>query len=95
MKDPFIESQWQELCDHLERVAAHLCVQGDDVAEFRQQIPPDRYPDLLDRVRQATRFANRWREEILDHDQIEESIDEAGRESFPASDPPSFSHSHA
>ncbi len=99
MKDSFVESQWQELCDHLESVADHLGVPKAECASFRSQEPPARYPDLLDRVRQAAQLADTWRggssgdpDDPL-HDQ--ERIDEAGRESFPASDPPTFSHAHA
>ncbi|WP_419187576.1 hypothetical protein [Stieleria bergensis] len=95
MKDPFIDSQWRELCDHLSRVAEHLGGPLREADAFRLQDPPDRFSHLLDRVREATTLANKWRETQTSHRHDDDLIDEAGQESFPASDPPTFSHSHA
>ncbi|TWU46653.1 hypothetical protein [Rubripirellula reticaptiva] len=95
MKNAFIESQWQELCERLAVVANHLGGSEDEVFNFRHQEPPGRYTEYLDCVRAAAQLANKWRDSQTLRQHNEELIDEAGRESFPASDPPTFSHSHA
>ncbi|MCM2369852.1 hypothetical protein [Aporhodopirellula aestuarii] len=102
MKDVFVQSQWDELCDHLNQVAGYFGSKAnrtsqfsDESKAFRQSDPPVRYQDLLERTREAAALAARWRSEIALHDHDEEMIDEASEESFPASDPPAFSHSHA
>ncbi|MFG0255187.1 MAG: hypothetical protein ACF787_08820 [Rhodopirellula sp. JB053] len=102
MKDPFVQSQWQELCEHLKQVAQHLGERAgstsqyaDEAAQFCASEPPDRYSHLLDRVREAAHLAIRWQDQTSEHRHDEDLVDEAGEESFPASDPPVFSHSHA
>ncbi len=102
MRDPFVQSQWEQLCDHLDQVAEHLGEKTHQVAEFRREADafrhgetPDRYQHLLERVAQATAIAIRWQSASDRHDHDDALVDEASDESFPASDPPVFSHSHA
>ena len=82
-----------------------------DKAEFLKQSetfadldPPNRYPELLKKTADAAELAVRWQQvrgekmsaaESAVHEHEGEMIDEASDESFPASDPPSFSHAHA
>ncbi|EMI22378.1 hypothetical protein RMSM_00690 [Rhodopirellula maiorica SM1] len=111
MNDPFVKSQWQILCEDLKRCANAIAVCEEDAAEyarqseaFANQPQPERYPDLLKKTAEAAELAVQWQQRRGDevpnredtvHAHEEEMIDEASDESFPASDPPSFSHAHA
>lgn len=97
MRDPFIEQQWAELCDHVRKCANQIAQNESERSDYEQQAdefastePPTRYHELLEKTAEASRLAVHWQTE-----EQEASIDEAGNESFPASDPPSFSHAHA
>lgn len=102
MKDEFVQRQWNELCEHLERIAEHIS-QGSGATQrcnlelhrFCEQEPPERYQHLLQRVRDAAELASTWRKRVDTNAHDQSLIDEAGAESFPASDPPVFSQSHA
>ena len=97
MNDPFVQSEWERLCDHL-RTCASAIADGPnqrdrftrEASEFAEQQPPSRYQQLLDLTAAASHLAVKWQ-----NAHREELIDETLDESFPASDPPSFSHSHA
>ena len=103
MKDPYLESEWTELCDHLRRCAVTISRNADQKSkflrqaeEFATQAAPDHYHVLLERTAAASKLAVGWqkaRAAGFAHD--EEMIDEASDESFPASDPPTYSHAHA
>ncbi len=111
MIDQFVKSEWELLCDHLRQCAGAIARTESDKAEFLTQAeafadlePPHRYPDLLKKTADAAELAVRWQQvrgektsatESAVHAHEEEMIDEALDESFPASDPPSFSHAHA
>lgn len=70
MRDPFVEAQWQELCQHTLQCAKTLA--GEDANKltdfqaaaqtFSQQDPPRRYPELLQRTNAATQLALGWQE---------------------------------
>ncbi|KAA5547074.1 hypothetical protein FYK55_01250 [Roseiconus nitratireducens] len=102
MNDPFLEAQWNELVEKV-RQTASMDDGGDqagrlrDAEEFAQLPVPERYDAYLERVRESAALANRWRESRVEHDASHDDalVDEVGDESFPASDPPPFSHSHA
>ncbi|TWT84469.1 hypothetical protein CA13_59470 [Planctomycetes bacterium CA13] len=97
MKDPFIEREWATLCDHLTECASAIAEnkteQSDYLLQARQfsdQTVPAVYRELLNRTAAAAQLAIRWQ-----NCEQEAMIDETLDESFPASDPPAFSHAHA
>lgn len=104
MSDPFIENEWESLCRRLRRCAEFIGSRAPELAEtfqrqadqFRHLNAPAGYRDLLDRVRSAATLANGWREQCRP-DEMEgvvapapDIVEEAGDESFPASDPPAW-----
>lgn len=97
MTDIFVEFEWLSLCQRLEAVGDHVA-QTDSEKErmrkesrsFAEQEAPRSYTDLLERVRRAAKISIRWHDEAEVRAHVDEMIDEAGEESFPASDPPSF-----
>jgi hypothetical protein len=107
MNDPFVAREWAELCDGVRKcadLAGKLC--GDDqhfvnaADGFCTGQRPQRYGELLERVRDAAQLAISWqdesRTEIVNHHVHDEAmIDECGDESFPASDPPEWNSAHA
>ncbi|MCC7339301.1 MAG: hypothetical protein IT422_29765 [Pirellulaceae bacterium] len=103
MLDPFVQSEWQQLCAHLGKCAEGVARDSDEKADvvqeakkFADQPAPERYGELLERTADAARLAIRWQStREADSAHNEALIDEAGNESFPASDPPTFSHAHA
>lgn len=103
MFDPFIQSEWQQLCAHLGKCAKEIAQDGNERAlfvreaeEFADQASPERYRDLLERTADASRLAVTWQSaRATDFAHNDALIDEASEESFPASDPPTFSHAHA
>ncbi len=68
MKDPWIEKEWDDLCERLKRCAADIDSPSGTTAEDRQKAaakfassdPPDRYPALLERVAEAAGLAISW-----------------------------------
>lgn len=103
MFDPFVQSEWQQLCAHLGKCADGIARNAQEKADFvresekfADQPAPERYRDLLERTAEASRLAVKWqstRDADFAHDDA--MIDEASEESFPAGDPPTFSHAHA
>jgi hypothetical protein len=104
MIDPWTENEWQDLCQRLHRCADFLENEFPQQAgrfrrqsaEFCDRPPPERYPDLLQRVRAAAKLAVSWRNECITRRnggqrlESESAVDEMLDESFPASDPPSW-----
>ena len=103
MYDPFIQSEWQQLCARMHECAEAIARDSEERVGFLRQCdqfvgqsPPDHYRGLLQRTADASRLAVAWHstgDADFAHDDA--LIDESSWESFPASDPPSFSHSHA
>ncbi len=68
MKDPFLEQQWRELNERLQGCATHLAGSdaglaqtfAEQAAAFGDNTPPERYPQLLQRVREAAEMAVAW-----------------------------------
>ncbi len=86
-------------CECAEAIARGADQKADFLRQFKEfadQAAPERYPDLLKKTAAASKLSVSWqgvRDADISHE--EEMIDEASQESFPASDPPSFSHAHA
>tara|TARA_R110002049_G_scaffold285698_4_gene467108 strand:+ start:283395 stop:283706 length:312 start_codon:yes stop_codon:yes gene_type:complete len=103
MNDPFVQSEWGLLCDRLRQCAKGIARDEDEFEKFQEQQrafaeqdAPQRYRDLLNLTAAAARLAVSWQEtRHADIVHEEEMIDETLDESFPASDPPSFTHAHA
>ena len=70
MKVSFLESQWQECCERLQKCASHIAVDNDEyrnrfcdeASAFAEQSPPKSYPILLDRFREAASLAVKWQD---------------------------------
>ena len=108
MGDEFVQHEWEKLLKRLDRCAENLSESADTretyseaIAEFRSRPAPQRYPDLLKCVAEGAELAKRWQGSRTQPQQAtqprpdEDLVDEASEESFPASDPPSWSPAHA
>lgn len=71
MKDPFLDQQWRDLNERLQRCAANIAggnaplakIFAQQAAAFARQDPPQRYANLLGRVREAAKLAVQWQEQ--------------------------------
>jgi hypothetical protein len=97
VNNPFLQVEWKQLCEDL-RECAKAIAEGPeqrtaflaDAESFACGAPPTRYNELLKKTSAASHLAVRWQE--ADRDGM---VDETLDESYPASDPPSFSQAHA
>lgn len=66
MNDQFIQNEWEQLCERVVQTAIHVDTESDEgtsllqAKEFCDQEPPNRYTQLLDRVRGAAELAVSW-----------------------------------
>ncbi|TWU40083.1 hypothetical protein Q31b_34270 [Novipirellula aureliae] len=100
MSETWVQQQWLQLCERLKCSAEHCGSEKSkqQADEFCGQAPPERYADVLARVRDAAVLAISWQQTNHQEPQNQdghdsELIQEAGEESFPASDPPSWNSS--
>lgn len=99
MKDPFLENEWNDLCEHLHVCAENIGSELPDLQpafareaeQFTQQTPPSRYPELLKRVQAASELAQSWQQKAGQGEQSGASG--SGEESSSDGDSPSGSPS--
>ena len=66
MKDQFVQDEWDKLCERVIQTANFADAESNEqvsleqAKEFCEQEPPDRYTQLLDRVRGAAELAVGW-----------------------------------
>ena len=71
MPNSFVQAEWEDLCQRTQRTAEYFGCDAPELADsFQQQAEafsrknaPDRYPELLDRVRSAANLAKRWQQQ--------------------------------
>lgn len=97
MNNPFLQVEWKQLCENLRECAKTIAKGPEqrtaflaDAESFARGARPTRYNELLTKTSVASHLAVRWQEADR-----EGMVDETLDESFPASDPPSFSQTHA
>ena len=105
MQDKWVREQWDDLCrrtlrsaEHWGNRASHLTAQfRADAKGFTCMRIPERYPDLLDRVREASRMAVSWSEHVESQttSDASDTLEQTSVESFPASRLPALSQTIA
>jgi len=84
MSHPFVEREWENLVADMSRRAqryAEASSEGDRIKKEMDDFagdPPERYPDLLKRFRDASRLAVRWRESCPESEPASQSESSPG-----------------